>query len=46
MIPEQVLDAVRSGDCRAVGSLAEGGCLEDISAEDKALLVRSAAEAG
>ena len=46
MIPEQVLDAVRSGDCRAVGSLAEGGCLEGISAEDKALLVRSAAEAG
>ena len=42
----QSLAAVRSGNCGAVGQMAENGDFDAITAEEKALLVRSAAEAG
>lgn len=42
----QALTAIRAGNCVAIGKMAENGDFDTITAEGKALLVRSAAEAG
>ena len=46
MITEHVLKAIRTGDCSTIDRLAENGVFDEISVEDKSLLVRTAAEAG
>ena len=46
MIPEHASEAVRSGNCDFINRMAEDGVFDDITAEDKSLLVRTAAEAG
>ena len=43
MTVTQALEAVRSGDCGLINRLAESGAFDDITAEDKFLLVRTAA---
>lgn len=42
----QALAAIRIGNCGAIGQMAENGDFDAMTAEEKALLVRSAAEAG
>jgi len=46
MILPQTLEAIRTGNCDAIDRLAETGVFDDIGAEEKSLLVRTAAEAG
>ena len=46
MITDHVLAAIRSGDCDTVDRMAEAGDFDELSAEEKGLLVRAAAEAG
>ncbi len=42
----QALKAVRSGNCDLINRMAENGAFDNITAEDKSLLVKTAAEAG
>ncbi len=46
MTVTQALEAVRSGNCDLISRMAGDGAFDDITAEDKSLLVRTAAEAG
>ena len=46
MMTEQVLASVRAGDTGTIGRLAEQGFFDEFTAEEKGLLVRTAAEAG
>ena len=46
MITDQVLEAIRAGDCDTVDRLAENDVFDEITAEEKGLLARTAASAG
>ena len=46
MITDQILTAVRTGNCGMIDRLAKDGVFDEISAEDKCLLIRNASESG